>query len=101
MSRVLSLAGFQVTIMGRFWVTAEVEKALAEFYGYSRALLLDAEVHLPAHDMGLLSYLDGLVMNRPSLPFHQLTLLLDKLHALAECYEAKGMYDKSIDATGR
>jgi len=24
MSRVLSLAGFQVTIIGRFWVTAEV-----------------------------------------------------------------------------
>jgi hypothetical protein len=25
MSRVLSLAGFQVTIIGRFWVTAEGE----------------------------------------------------------------------------
>jgi hypothetical protein len=27
MSRVLSLAGFQVTIIGRFWVTAEAGKA--------------------------------------------------------------------------
>jgi hypothetical protein len=33
MSRVLSLAGFQVTLIGRFWVTPEVEEVARKLLG--------------------------------------------------------------------
>ena len=45
MSRVLSLAGFQVTLIGRFWVTPEVK---SDTPSVLQALRLRTEAEKPA-----------------------------------------------------
>jgi len=42
MSRVLSLAGFQVTLIGRFWVTPEVPRIIGSV-SYWRELIIRAK----------------------------------------------------------
>jgi len=45
MSRVLSLAGFQVTLIGRFWVTPEGNGVVDSMAGHPEMLRTFAEAH--------------------------------------------------------